>query len=66
MDGVLRKPTDRTWEGTLHRYRVQVFYAGGGWNYCVIDGLGHVKICPRVASLAGGARRARAWVEARL
>ena len=27
MDGVLRKRTDRTWEGTLHGYRVQVFDA---------------------------------------
>jgi hypothetical protein len=64
MDGVLRKLTNRTWEGTLGGYRVQVFYAGGGWHFAVFDGLGHVKICPLVASLAEGARRARAWVEA--
>ena len=29
MDGALRKLTDRTWEGTRHGYRVQVFYGGG-------------------------------------
>ena len=65
MDGVLRKLTDRTWEGTLHGYRVQVFYAAGGWHFAVIDGLGHVKVGPRVTSLADGARRAREWVERR-
>jgi hypothetical protein len=60
MDGVLRKLPNRTWEGTLSGYRVQVFYSGGGWNFCVIDGRGHVKVRPRVPSLAEGARRARA------
>jgi hypothetical protein len=64
MDGVLRKLTDRTWEGTLHGYRVQVFDAGGGWHVAVINDRGHVKVCPRVPSLAEGARRARAWVAA--
>ena len=63
MDGVLRKPTDRTREGTLHGYRVQVFYARGGWHFAVINDRGHVKVCPRVPSLAEGARRARARVE---
>jgi hypothetical protein len=66
MDGVLRKLTNRTWEGTLHGYRVQVFFAGGGWNYCVMDDRGQVKICPRAESLADGARRAREWVEQQL
>jgi hypothetical protein len=64
MDGALRKRTDRTWAGTRHGYRVPVFHAGGVWHFAVIDGRRHVKICPRVGSLAEGARRARAWVEA--
>jgi hypothetical protein len=64
MDGVLKKLTPRTWEETLRGYRVQVFHAGGGRQFAVTDGRGHVKVCPRVASLAEGARRARAWVEA--
>jgi hypothetical protein len=64
MDGALRKLTDRTWEGTLRGYRVQVFDAGGGWHFAVINDRGHVKVCPRVSSRAEGARRARAWVEA--
>jgi hypothetical protein len=46
MDGVLRKRTDRTWEGTLHGYRVQVFDAGGGWHVAVINDRGHVENCP--------------------
>jgi hypothetical protein len=66
MDGVLRKLTDRTCEATLHGHRVQIFYAGGGWYTAVIDGLGHVKVGPRVASFAARAKRARAWVEGRL
>jgi hypothetical protein len=60
VDGVRRKLTNRTWEGTLRGYRVQVFSAGGGWHFAVIDGRGHVKVCPRVTSLPDGARRARA------
>jgi hypothetical protein len=64
MDGVLQKLTGRTWEGTLHGYRVQVFYAGGGGNYCVIDGRGHIKIGPRAALLDEAALRARSWLHA--
>ena len=60
MDGVRRKLTDRTWEGTLSGYCVHVFDAGGGWHYCVIDARGGVKICRRAESQADGARRARA------
>ena len=45
MDGVLRKRTDRTWEGTLHGYRVQVFDAGGGWHFAIINDRGHVENC---------------------
>ncbi len=63
MDGVLRKLTDRTWEGTLRGCRVQVFRCGGGWHFCVINQRGHVEICPPGASLADGARRARAWLD---
>jgi hypothetical protein len=66
VDGILRTLTSRTWDGTLHGYRVQVFFAGGGWHFAVIDDLGHVKICPRAESLADGAKRAREWVEQRL
>jgi hypothetical protein len=40
MDGVLRKLTDRIWEGTLRGYRVQVFSAGGGWHFAVINARG--------------------------
>jgi hypothetical protein len=29
MDGVLRRITDRAWEGTLRGYRVQEFRSGG-------------------------------------
>jgi hypothetical protein len=60
MDGVLRKPTDRTREGTLHGYRVQVFYARGGWHFAVINDRSHAETCARADSLAEGARRARA------
>ena len=38
---------------------MQVFSAGGGWHFAVINDRGHVKVCPRVPSLAEGARRAR-------
>jgi hypothetical protein len=61
----MRWVTDRKWEGTLHGYRVQVFSCGGGWNFAVINDRGHVEICPRAASMADGARRARAWIEHR-
>ncbi len=63
MDGLLRKLTERTWEGTLRGYRVQVFRCGGGWHFCVINQRGHVEICPPAKSLADGARRARAWID---
>jgi hypothetical protein len=57
VDGILRTLTSRTWEGTLHGHRGPVLYAGGRWHYGVIDGCGHVKIGPPVASLAEGAAR---------
>jgi hypothetical protein len=66
MDGILHRVTERTWEGKLYGYRVQVFWSGGGWSMVVINPLGHVEICPPVASLADGARRARGWVEEQL
>jgi hypothetical protein len=64
MDGILRHVTERTWVGQLHGYRVQVFRAGGSWHFHVMNPKGHTEVCPPCASLADGARRARAWVEA--
>jgi hypothetical protein len=63
MDGTLRRVTKHTWVGTLHGYRIHVFRSLGYWSFAVINGRGHVEVCPRAASLAYGARRARAWIE---
>jgi hypothetical protein len=43
-----------------------VFWSLGYWSFAVINGRGHVEICPRAESLRDGARRARAWVEDRV
>jgi hypothetical protein len=64
-DGILRRVSDRTWAGTLHGYRVQVFYCGDSWCMAVINPQGHVETCPRIASFAEGAGRAREWIEKR-
>jgi hypothetical protein len=61
-DGILRHVSDRAWAGTLHGYRVLVFWCGGTWCYAVISPQGHAEVCPRVA-VAEGARRARDWIE---
>ena len=63
MGGVLRRVTERTWAGTLGAYVVHVFWSGKSWHFAVINPRGHVETCPRAASLADGARRAREWVE---
>ena len=47
-DGILRRVCDRTWEGTLHGYRVQVFWCGETWCYAIINPKGHTEVCPRV------------------
>ena len=62
-DGVLRRVNTCTWAGTLHGYRVQVFYCGDSWCMAVINPQGHVETCPRVESLTEGARRpvCRGW-----
>lgn len=62
-DGILRRVSDRTWAGTLHGYRVLVFWCGGTWCYAVINPQGHTEVCPRVQSFAEGARRARERIE---
>jgi hypothetical protein len=59
-DGILLRVADQTWEGTLHGYRVIVSSASG-WHFAVINPEGHAEVCPRVASFAEGARRAREW-----
>ena len=41
-----------------------MFWCGGTWCYAVISPQGHTEVCPRVASFAEGARRAREWIEA--
>jgi hypothetical protein len=63
-DGILRRVADQTWAGTLRGYRVIVSSASG-WHFAVINPKGHTQVCPRVASFAEGARRAREWIEAR-
>jgi hypothetical protein len=55
-DGTLRRVSDQTWEGTLHGRRVIVSSASG-WHFAVISPQGHTEVCPRVGSLAEGARR---------
>jgi transposase len=62
-DGTLRRGTDRTWIGTLHGYKVHVFYRGDSWCFAVINRRGHTETCPRAESFADGARRAREWIE---
>jgi hypothetical protein len=64
-DGILRRVTDRIWIGTLNGYQVHVFYCGDSWCFAVINPEGHTEVCPRVASFAEGARRAREWIEQR-
>jgi hypothetical protein len=65
-DGILRRVTDRIWIGTLHGYQVHVFYCGDSRCHAVFSQQGHTETCPRVASFAEGARRAREWVERRV
>jgi hypothetical protein len=62
-DGILRRVSERTWAGTLHGYRVQVFYCGDSWCFAVIDPEGYTDTCQRVTRFGDGARRAREWVE---
>jgi hypothetical protein len=62
MEGVLRRVTGHAWHGTLSGYAVHVYWSSA-WHFAVIHPRGFVTICPRVASLAEGARRAREWVE---
>jgi hypothetical protein len=64
-DVILRRISDGTWAGTLHGYRVLVFWCGGTWCFAVISPQGHTEVWPRVASFAEGARRAREWIERR-
>jgi hypothetical protein len=66
MDGRLRLVADHTWEGTLRGYRVQVFESGGAWFVAFIHSKQFTEAVLPVASLADGAKRARAWVEERL
>jgi hypothetical protein len=66
MDGVLRRVSDGTWAGTLHGCAVQVFHTPGRWHFAVIHPGGWTVLCPPCDSPADGARRARAWVEARV
>jgi hypothetical protein len=47
MDGILRRVTEYTWVGTLHGYEVHVFWSSGYWSFAVINGRGHVEVCPR-------------------
>jgi hypothetical protein len=62
-DGVLRRVSDRTWAGTLHGYRFEVFECGRGWCHEVVNSHGHAEVCPRVALFAEGARLTRKWME---
>jgi hypothetical protein len=65
MDGILRCVAERTWQGFLHGYRVQVFQCGDdSSHFHVTNPKGHTEICPPAESLVDGARKARAWVEA--
>ena len=59
----LLRPQTLQEQRAIRGYRVQVFYAGGRWHFCIINQRGHVEICPPVATLAEGARRARAWID---
>jgi hypothetical protein len=65
-DGILRRVSDCTWEGTLDGYTVLVtFYYQEGWWYYV--GHGERGYCLRMAparSFRDAARRARAFIEA--
>lgn len=68
-DGRLVPVTPRTWRGTLHGYRVEVFRVPGGqpdggesWHAAVIRG-GYTAVVLPAASLADGGRRAREWIE---
>jgi hypothetical protein len=63
-EGVLRRLTEHTWAGWLGGYRVQVFRSAGLWSAWVGDARGHGAVSLPAESLADGARRARAWVEA--
>jgi hypothetical protein len=65
MDGILRRVSGQTWEGTLREYRVIVSSASG-WHYAVINAAGHTEVCPRVATFEDGARQAREWIEGRI
>jgi hypothetical protein len=63
-DGILRRVSAQTWAGTLHGYRVLVSSASG-WHFAVINPHGRTEVCPRVASFAEKARRAREWAPGR-
>jgi hypothetical protein len=63
-EGVLRRLTEHCWAGRLAGYGVLVFESAGLWSAWVGDARGHGAVCLPAASLADGARRARAWVEA--
>lgn len=66
MDGQLKRITDRTFEGTLNHYTVQVFSAPDGWHAAVITPKPRqfTRIVLSDQTMAGAARRAREWIEA--
>jgi hypothetical protein len=51
MDRRLRRVSDKTWEGELRGYRVQVFQAGGGWCVSFVSPRGHTEAVLVVANV---------------
>jgi hypothetical protein len=60
MDGRLRPVTDRTWQGTLAGYVVQVFQHGDGWHAPMMRG-GYTAVVLRAETFRA-AWRARKWI----
>lgn len=65
MDGLLRRITDRTYQGALSGYTVQVFIANDGWHAAIMTPAPRqfTRIILRAASLVEAAKLARAWIE---
>jgi hypothetical protein len=64
-DGVLRRVSASTWEGTLNGYRVLVSDSpGGDWFAHVINPRGWCLAMRRGTTFRAAARLAREWVEA--
>lgn len=61
-DGLLRRVTPETWEGTLRGYQVLVSSVGG-WSAAVINPKEFTEVVLRANSLHAAARRARLWIE---